>query len=393
MKKLMIVLLLSITAAPAYAQPADTAAVKALMQNAPDYFHAPDMPRFALIGKERKFYLGIGGYVNASVSYDLGNPMDDPLHFIPAAISMTPNDLENGVAADRYKMQMSAGASSLFFNFVSLPHTKNKIGAYVNFDFSGNGANYGLVLKSAYLTYKGFTFGYKPSLFTDGAASPPVIDQQGPNSMTFLFNTLLNYQYVFNGHWEIGVGMELPEWQKIPDIPFYGQYSWKGGKAWIRLSGLIRNIDSGSAGSDLGYGVKLSGSTVIGRKFKMSYQTVYGKGIGRYVQDLHYAGMDRIPDVEVLGSYTTLVWMISSKLFTSATMGGVECFSDEAPATMQTEQQPPLFDKSQYVAANIFYNITPTVQAGIEYLWGSRKNKDGAFSQNTRIQSAVRVNF
>ena len=53
----------------------DTLIVKVLYENAPNYFGAPDMPRFAIIGKERKFYLGIGGYIKASVSYDFGNPI------------------------------------------------------------------------------------------------------------------------------------------------------------------------------------------------------------------------------------------------------------------------------------------------------------------------------
>lgn len=471
----------------------DTAVLRVLVQNAPDYFNAPDMPRFAIIGKERKFYLGIGGYAKASISYDFANPINNPLCFVSSSIPM------EEIPGNGSLLQMNAGASNLFFNFIALPHTKNQIGAYINFDFSGNNANYGFSLKSAYLSYKGFTLGFKPSLFTDGAASAPTVDQQGPNSMTFVFNTVLNYQYAFNDHWKVGVGLEMPAVdatynnysyqvnQRVPDIPFYGQFSYKEGKAWIRLSGLIRNmyyrnVSEGSTEDVFGYGVKLSGTTLLGRKVKLFYQTVYGKGLGSYIQDLQGLGLDMVPvgsgtsgfvtsgfvtsglggldnslnlgtleSVEALGSYTGLMWQISPKLITSATFSEVECFYPKgandgspaqpvavtepaavtdpaagtygggtiiafgpatAPYTKATANNPamanyaaqsdavtkkmqsaPTYKRSKYFVANLFYNITPSVQAGVEYLWGSREDTDGTTHHNTRLQTAVRVNF
>ena len=385
----------------------DTAVLRVLIQNAPDYFNAPDMPRFAIIGKERKFYLGIGGYAKASISYDFANPITNPLCFVTSSIPM------EEIPGNGTLVQMNAGASNLFFNFIALPHTKNQIGAYINFDFSGNNANYGFSLKSAYLTYKGFTLGFKPSLFTDGAACAPTVDQQGPNAMTFVFNTVLNYQYAFNSHWKVGAGLEMPvvnatynEYsyqvnQRIPDLPFYGQFSYKYGTAWIRLSGLIRNMYyrddiDGSTEDVLGYGVKLSGTTPIGRQLKLFYQTVYGKGLGSYIQDLQGLGLDMAPkdtvqsgsleSVEALGSYTGLMWQISPKFCTSATFSEVECFLPNSVVSST-------YKRGIYVVANVFYNITPSVQAGMEYLWGSRENVNGETRHNTRLQTAVRVNF
>ncbi|MBR4882948.1 MAG: porin, partial [Bacteroidales bacterium] len=394
---------------------------------------APDMPRFAIIGKERKFYLGIGGYAKASISYDFANPITNPLCFVTSSIPM------EEIPGNGTLVQMNAGASNLFFNFIALPHTKNQIGAYINFDFSGNNANYGFSLKSAYLTYKGFTLGFKPSLFTDGAACAPTVDQQGPNAMTFLFNTVLNYQYAFNNHWKVGIGLEMPVVnatynnysyqvnQRVPDIPFYGQFSYKEGTAWIRLSGLIRNmyyrnVSEGSTEDVFGYGIKLSGSTPLGRKVKLYYQTVYGKGLGSYIQDLQGLGLDMVPagygtsgtsgtsgfggldnslklgtleSVEALGSYTGLMWQISPKFYTSATFSEVECFYPKAAAGTVTKKMQPdsTYKRSKYFVANLFYNITPSVQAGLEYLWGSRENTDGTTHHDTRLQTAVRVNF
>ena len=55
----------------------------------------------------------------------------------------------------------------MFFNFVALPHTENKVGAYVDFGFAQGLGDYGFSLKAAYLTYRNFVVGYTTSLFTD----------------------------------------------------------------------------------------------------------------------------------------------------------------------------------------------------------------------------------
>lgn len=394
----------------------DTLIIKVLYENAPNYFNAPDMPRFAIIGKERKFYLGIGGYIKASVSYDLSNPIDNANCFVTSMIPM------ESVAGNSSLLQMSASASNLFFNFVALPHTKNQVGGYVNFNFSGSGNNYGFSLKAAYITYRGFILGYNTSLFTDGAASAPTIDQQGPNSMTFLFNTVLDYQYEINNHWKVGAGLELPVVdasygkmayainQRIPDVPFYVQYSWAKGNGWLRASGLLRSMmyedKSSGTTTDLGYGIKASGAVPLTSYLTMYYQGVYGKGIASYIQDMQGYGLDMVPvikdyrggvvldetytgeldAVEAWGLYAGLQWQISPKLLTSATYSMVK-------SDIPTTQPGNTYKSAQYVVANLFYNLTPSVRAGVEYLWGCRENLDGTFKQNNRIQSAVRVNF
>ena len=395
----------------------DTLIVKVLYENAPNYFGAPDMPRFAIIGKERKFYLGIGGYIKASVSYDFGNPIANANCFETSLIPM-----EN-IAGNGSMFQMSAAATNMFFNFVALPHTKDRIGGYINFNFAGPDNNYGFSLKAAYITYRGFLLGYNTSLFTDGAASAPTIDQQGPNSMTFLFNTVLDYQHAFNKHWKVGIGVELPVVdatynngtyavnQRVPDIPFYLQYSWADGNGWLRMSGILRNMmyeeDGVGRKNSTGYGIKASGTVPFTSKVTMYYQGVYGKGIASYIQDIQGYGLDMVPaqikengfasgrygehyykmePIEAWGAYAGIQWQATPKMFTSATYSFVKA---DIP---QTE---PLttYKSAQYVVANIFYNLTPSVRTGIEYLWGCRENLGGEFKHNNRIQTAGRVNY
>ena len=399
----------TISALEANGQERDTLVLKVLEENAPKYFNAPGMPRFSVIGKEQEFYLGIGGYIRGTLSYDLGNPIESPVYFVTNAIPMD-NPPGNGSL-----FQMSAASSNLFFNFVALPQTKYKVGAYVDFGFGEGLDGYGFSLKTAYLTFRNWIVGYNTSLFTDGAAAAQTIDQQGPNAMTFLFNTVVDYQKTLGKHWKIGVGAEFPSVnatygeysrkvnQRLPDIPFYVQYSWKEGKGWLRFSGLLRNMYyyndvAQGVGYEPGIGFKLSGASPFGKKFTLFSQSVYGRGIASYVQDLQGLGMDMVPladgsgkmeGIDVVGSYIGLQYMVNSKFSTSATFSEVKCFLPDNAEDLGGG----VYKNAVYFVGNVIYRISPVLSTGVEYLWGSRRNMDDTFRQDTRLQMSLRVNF
>ena len=44
-------------------------------ENSPADYRVPNAPRFAFVGKNRKFYLGIGGDVKATMNFDWGSPI------------------------------------------------------------------------------------------------------------------------------------------------------------------------------------------------------------------------------------------------------------------------------------------------------------------------------
>ncbi len=403
------ILAATISVLKANGQERDTLVLKVLEENAPKYFNAPGMPRFSVIGKDQEFYLGIGGYIRGTLSYDLGNPIGSPVYFVTSAIPM------DNPAGNKELFQMSAASSNLFFNFVALPQTKNKVGAYIDFGFGEGLDGYGFSLKSAYLTYRNLIVGYNTSLFTDGAAAAQTIDQQGPNAMTFLFNTVIDYQVALNRHWKLGAGVEMPAVnatynndtrkvnQRLPDVPFYVQYSWKDGKGWLRFSGLLRNMYyyndvAGKVGYEPGIGFKLSGASPFGKKFTLFSQSVYGRGIASYVQDLQGLGMDLVPladgsgkmeGVDVVGSYIGLQYVINEKLSTSATFSEVKCFLPDNAADLGDGT----YKNAIYFVSNVIYRISPVLSTGVEYLWGSRRNADDTFKQDTRLQMSLRVNF
>ena len=407
--KIMVACLCAATFSVLKVNGQDTVVLKVLEENAPKYFNAPGMPRFSVIGKEREFYLGIGGYIRGSLSYDFGNPIESPMYFVTSAIPMQPQ------AGNGSLVQMSAASSNIFFNFVALPHTENKVGAYVDFGFAEGLDNYGFSLKAAYLTYRNLTVGYTTSLFTDGAAAAQTIDQQGPNAMTFLFNTVIDWQKRFGKHWKVGAGLEMPSVnanysagnygvnQRLPDIPFYVQYGWKEGKGWLRLSGLIRNMEYhnavlGKNSTQTGIAVKLSGVSPLTKRLNLYSQSVFGRGIASYVQDLQGLGLDmvsvdagsgRMKGVEVVASYLGLQYIINEKLSTSATFSEVKCFLPED----YSGEQGDIYKEGVYFVTNLIYKVSPVLTTGVEYLWGSRKDRNDVFHHNNRLQASLRVNF
>ncbi len=383
----------------------DILVINVLADNGMNYFNAPNVPRFTIVGKDRSYYLGIGGYVRGTMSFDYGNPIDNANLFVP---SLIPDHLAEGNSS---LLQFSGAVSNLVFNFVALPHTDNSVGAYINFNFDGPN-NY-LTLQNAYLKYRGFKAGYTSSLFTDVMSIPPTIDFQGPNSLTFLYNALIDYEYEWGENWSVGAGLEMPiasyttsdstysVYQSIPDIPLYLQYAWNKRSSWVRLSTMFRNITYRDEVTDhnrdrVGWGVKLSGSATFDHTLTAYYQAIYGEGISNYIQDMAGLGLDLLPsathvgDLEAnnaWGGYLGLQYNFTKSLFASATYSLVRTWRDEVV------KAPTQYENAQYIVANLFWTVAPQVQLGIEYLWGDREDADAEKYHNNRLQTMIQVNF
>lgn len=378
-------------------------------ENAPKAYHIPGAPRFAIEGKNQKFYLGIGGVAKATVSYDWGNPIESGYDFTTSAIPMSQPKGNGGL------FQFSAATSSLFVNFVALPGSKDQIGAYFNFNFTGNGNNYGFNLYYAYIKYRGLTVGYDFSLFSDMAAIPPSIDNEGPNALTAIPKGVIDYRHSFNKNWSIGAGVEMPIAsattgegtyninQRVPDIPAYVQYSWGEGKSWLRFSGILRNMMYRDAVADknrdiVGWGVKVSGSASICPWLTAYYQAAYGRGLTSYFQDLYEGGLDMVPDgngrldgVKAWGGYLGLQYNISPKVYATTTYSHLRSYAPRyTGGTTSWNQQ---YSYGQYALGNIIWNITPQISTGLEYIYGRRVNMDGSSSHDNRLQTMLQVTF
>lgn len=383
---------------------------RTMVDNAPQSYSIPGAPRFVIVGKDRKFYLGIGGTAKATLSYDFGHVIDNPFDFTTSAIPVTQAPGNGG------KIQISAATSSLFVNFVALPGTDNQIGVYLNANFTGN--NYTPSLQYAYLKYRGITAGYNYSLFSDMAAAPPSIDNEGPPGFTAIPNGVIDYTHTFGKHWGIGVGVEMPILsatvgdrtttvnQRVPDIPAYIQYSWGSGASnWVRVSGIIRNLQYRDLVSEknrdqIGWGVKISGSATPVSALTFYYQAAYGKGITSYFQDLYEGGLDLVPDagvpgrlsaVKAWGGYIGIQYNLAKNLFATTTYSHLRNYAGRyANGTTSWAAQ---YKYAQYALANIMWTPVPQVQCGLEYIYGRRVDMNGVQAHDSRLQTMIQVSF
>ena len=382
-----------------------------LHENAPHLINLADVPRFALFGKERKFYMGIGANVKATANYDFGNPVTDPNYFVTSAIPM------HVAPGNGAQFKLSAQQSNVYLNVVALPGSKDQLGAYVSITFLGK--NYAPKLQHAYLKYRGITAGYTYTIFADAASTPPTIDYEGPNACPTIIHGMIAYEPTFGakGEWKAGIAIDMPEnsytnathtatvSQRVPDIPLYLQRNWANGHGWLRVSGLIRNmyyrdLVANKNVDKVGWAVKASGKTPIAGGLSAAYMAMYGKGISSYIQDLNGQGMDLMPDpsnpdrleaVKAWAGLASLQYQFNPRLFCTATYSHVRTYAKDF--TDSSADWGNGYRYAQYAVGNIFYNVNSIVQIGAEYIYGRRVNYDGTQAHDSRLEAMIKVSF
>lgn len=380
-----------------------------MQENAPNDALLKDAPRFAIIGKDHKFYFGVGANAMLVGSFDWGNPESNANKFIPS--NLTPHPEGSGS-----QFLFSAAQSDFYLNFVALPGSANQLGIFLDINFM-NG-NHNPALHHAYLKYRGITAGHTTSIFTDTGARAASIDYQGPNAYTFMGHPNISYTGKFGKDklWSAAVGLDLPEFsatyfdgtagkvsQRVPDIPVYLQRGWCGGKGYMRASAIFRTLiyrdyELNKNHSVLGWGVKLSGRTPICGGLSAMWEGVYGRGIGSYIQDLTGKGMDLTPvpgqkgklrATPVWGAYGTLQYNICPRVMVNATYSQVRTYAKD----WETTDWGATYKWAQYITANCFVRVNSFTQVGLEYLYGQKHDYSGAHLHDNRLSLMLKMSI
>lgn len=389
-----------------------------MQENAPGDAILKDVPRFALIGKDRKFYVGLGANAMLVGDFDWGHPLDNANKFIPGDIPMS---IEPGSGG---QFSLSAAQSDFYLNFVGLPGSDNQIGIFIDVNFMAG--NHSPALHHAYLKYRGITAGHTISIFTDLGAKAASIDYQGPNALTFMGHPNISYTGKFGKHkaWSAAVGLDLPEFsgtysgavlngketaytkgatQRIPDIPVYLQRSWLKGQGWLRASAIFRTLTYRDVllnknHNAFGWGVKLSGKTPLCCGLTAMWEGVYGKGIASYILDLAGRGMDLMPNPDINGklspvpawaAYGTLQYQICPRVFVNATYSHVRTYAKD----WNSVDWGSSYKWAQYVTANCFWKINSFTQFGVEYLYGRRMDHNCQQAHDNRVSLMLKVSI
>lgn len=371
---------------------------RAFRENAPRNRRIESIPRFAIVGSDNKFYMGIGVSLRATASFDFGADNPSAYDFIPSAF--LPSQPGN-----RSNLRLSAQTSSFYINVVALPGTKNRIGLFFSGDFKNDG--YKFKVGHIYAKYRGLTVGYTHSLFEDGDAMPYTIDDQGPNGEASLTTIVAYWTQQFGHGFSVDAGIDAPECdytlngyvstvnQRIPAIPAAIQYTLPGNAGHVRLAAIMRpmqyrDLSKSALKALVGWGLQLSGSYSPVSPLTLYYSGAYGRGISNYLQDSNGMNTDATASITTpgqlrLGSAWSVVgglqYKFSRKFSSNLMYSQMRYYRANGCMTPQSD-----YRYGQYVTANLIWRLNRFAQFGIEYNWGKCNHYQGNSLHSNRFQ-------
>lgn len=400
-----------------------------LAKTKPKAAHEIPVPKFVIKSQDNKFLMTVGGQINPIMGVDLGN---DLYNVDAAGISFVTQQIPvpavTGKKGDYYINPLNA---AIDFQIVGLAGTENQITGYIKFGTNGN--NHNLGLSRAYITWRNFTAGEKLTLLQDDyACQPPTIDPEGPSGCISTVSYEVNYTSKNYNGFQFAVGLDMPSWyasngiyrgkdyptyfgkqvdnyadaeQMVPDIPMWIQYGTSDFNR-IRFSGIIRNFAyrdllANKTRHMVGWGVMCSGNLQTPNKgVTFYYQAAYGQGIGAYLQDIAGMPLSFIPDnakpgkmkaSPMMGLNVGFTFQLSPKWQMNIMASESRIWDVQNYATVKDLNCN--YKYALYGAANLFYNITPYLQWGVEYLWGHRQTWDMGGAHDSRLQTQLMFTF
>lgn len=369
------------------------------------HYEDPRAPYFMFLSRDGKLAMGIGGMVRLRGYFDWNGSI--PVNgFSPYLISIPKNP-----ANDRRLAATPAGTGLFFTVFGSTP----KIGSYMAFfmaDFSGY-QNREFKIKQAYITAGDWTAGYTHSTFEDSAAEPQTIDGSGANGKNSHTTMLVRYMHTFKKNWEVGAGIEFPEsstaadgiytkacsdW--LPDLAAFAKFQWNDGFSHVRIAGLLRqltyrDLKKGKNRNLAGWAIQ--GSAVVKVLPQMSLYGIasIGQGHESYTTDLACDRFDLIPVIGHEGELyapTGAGFVFGAKYYFKPTLFANLCLSEQRyfPKENPNDNQ---YKYGLYGAANLYWDITPRFEVGIEYLAGKRMNFDRTHGNANRVTAMLMLSF
>lgn len=329
----------------------------------------------------------------------------------------------DGLFGEDGQASLSAKQSRLGV-LMNFPTSNHAVYTKFEFDMFGVGVDAGqttIRLRHAYGEWNRWLAGQTNTLFMDASIFPNVIDYWGPNGMVFLRTPQIRYSFIQNEHRTFSVAIERPGndvdggtlrqidpdlagvtgSQKVPD--FTAQFRNVENWGHWQVAGIARKVafetlgapDNEPNGSELGWGVDLTGSLKLGQAKKNAILAgvVYGEGIATFMND---GGVDLAPDGPVTDPEAAAVPLLGVSAYYN------HYWSDRFSSAFgysfvdvdnQDLQAGEAFDKAQYASANLLYYPTKNVMCGGEALWGTRRDFDGDDGEDVRVQFSFHYSF
>lgn len=367
------------------------------------HFQDPLAPYFLLMSKDAKLAMGIGGAVRMRGWFDWNGSV--PTNgFVPYMIPV-PKD-----PGQRRGIGATPDGCAIFMRLIGRNASLGDIMGYIQGNFQGDGHTF--KLKKAYVQLKGFTVGYASTTFEDGDAAAPTIDGAGQNGISSVTRMLVRWDHSFRKNLDFAVSVELPSSQTdtdgeltknlkdwFPDFAAYLQYNLPH-DGHLRLSGLMRvlpyrDLVAAKNRNKIGWGVQFSGVVYPINRLALYLEANTGQGYESCTSDLSCGNFDLVADGGTPGRlYAPLAMGLSFGAKYNFLPNLYSCIAlGEAHYFPKYSVKGDGYKYGLYGALNLFYEPTPRMQVGIEYLLGARHNFNGEHASANRIDALFQFSF
>lgn len=317
------------------------------------------------------------------------------------------------ISGEDKRTNISARASRLNTEFRT-PIGSQEVRAFFEGDFAG--ANNSFRLRHAYAQFLGFIVGQTWSTFSDPATDVEDLDFEGISSENVIRQPLIRYWLNADSKTRAAVAIENPSASitggegvnLLPDI--VGRVVRQGANGGhLQLATVIRQIRGeaipGDVRADWGWGFSGSGVfpfQIRSLQDRLIFQANGGTGIARYINDLNsLGGQDAVFDSTTgdLKALPAFGWYIayehSWKEWKGAeTMNLRSTFLWSFVDVLNFDFQPPdAYNKTHRFVVNLVFSPAKRVDVGLEFLNGSRTNKNGERASANQLQLVTLIRF
>lgn len=368
------------------------------------HFQDPLAPYFLFMSKDSQLAMGVGGCVRMRGYFDWGGAIPSS-GFAPYLIPMHKDPL------NKRAFGTTPAGTALFFRVLGVNKHLGDYQLYIECNFNGYSAR-DFHLKKAYAIINDWTIGYASSTFSDPAAEAPIVDASGPNSKMSATAVLVRWMHNLPKGFTVAASVETPSdqievipdqtakvTQYIPDVAAFLQYAW-GSSNHVRLAGICRtlpyrNLITSQNHTKPGYGLQLS-STFHPFHAMTLYGCINGgHGYASLGGDWLMGSYDLVANPNkpgelyspfCYGGYGAVQYNFTPMLFASATFGGTR-YAPKYPVGGDQYKQ------GLYMAANVFWYLTPRISCALEFDLGRRLNFDGQSAWARRLGAFVSFSF
>jgi len=358
-----------------------------------------------------------GGRIRTAGVFTLA-PLGSEDRFLTNSIPVEETD---AAAGKGQRTTFSANTSRLNFE-VRTPAGDTQMRAFIEGDFYGSGADekrFNFRLRHAYAQFQGVLVGQTWSTFSDPAADHQDLDFEGINGENVIRQPQFRYTWRVREKLSVAAAAETPAvsltdttvdgiqvskdgLNQVPDM--VGRAVW-GFKeiGHLQAAVVLRQIRGESylqpdaVQSVLAWGASLSGVLpfrVLNLTDRFIFQMNFGKGNARYINDLNSLGgqdavFDPAGELHALtagGYYLDYEhqwkeWETAKKmkLRTSVIWSFVQVHNLDF-------QADNAYKKTNRFSLNVVFSPIDRIDVGVEYIYGTRENKDGHKGSSDQFQ-------